>query len=914
MLLFSIYNFYLTVSSFTDENQFTNPPSKMIFTRNIPARLINEEKNLPGKFPADSILVSDFLLEINNKGIWDEPLFKLIDDSPGNMLKIKVASFKRDNTLEFEIPKDSFDLDKLDYLQSAVLVINTEKGGASDRAGIKPGDFIVSINGHKFKNAMEADSLMRSLGTSEDIFYGIRRDNDIFKVKVVLARFGIKLSLLAIFLSGMIYFATGFFIGLKRPRLKAARLISLALILVGFLVACSMSASVSAVYAISRMLLTFGAAVYGTSAFIHSSFYFPKEHPERLRNKWYIISPYVVGSAFFAYIIYWIFFDRMPNYFVVSANLILFGITLLYVVFLLLRFRKTVNKEERRLSRPVYYALTLNLIVIISISVMSRLNYWRFEQYSIVFSALIPLAYLYTIGRYRLLDIDLRMKRNTQYVVLSALWKGLIVLVFISALVFFTGISIELPNIVFTGTSVEILDRPLSHYYQEVYDKIIVVFLSFLAGFFLLKLGRKGLESLDKKYFRVKYDFKNAAADINEMLASKLSISELCEGLVEHLALMLKIKRVGVVVFKDGVFAQHYYGLKSDGLEEFTTLSVAELLESVKQFTGVVRIDYLPDEFKTVYHECRFRFLLPIKSKGNYVGIILIGEKLSEAAYNNEDFDFLSSLTLQAGVAIENGFLYEDLAEQERIKHELGIARKIQLASLPCKTPVLDGLDIAGMSHPAMEVGGDFYDYLNGVAGEITVVVGDVSGKGTSAALYMSKAQGIMRTLNEFVYGPGELLTKTNAVLYKYIEKSSFITVICARFNTKTRSMSLSRAGHLPLYYYKSSAKVIERIVPKGIVLGVSKGELFSNTLQQVEMEYRPGDLFVFVTDGVLEARNMVNEEFGEYRLMQLIMKNNGMSAEQLRNLIVDEVKVFARNLEQFDDLTVVVVRIKNFD
>src|SRR5690606_18908610 len=115
------------------------------------------------------------------------------------------------------------------------------------------------------------------------------------------------------------------------------------------------------------------------------------------------------------------------------------------------------------------------------------------------------------------------------------------------------------------------------------------------------------------------------------------------------------------------------------------------------------------------------------------IGIILVGEKLSETAYQNDDLLFLSAISGQASVAIENSLLYEDLANQERYKHELEIARKIQLASLPMKTPNIPGLDIVGASIPALEVGGDFYDYLNGKSDSITIVIGDVSGKGTSA-------------------------------------------------------------------------------------------------------------------------------------------------------------------------------------
>ena len=153
-------------------------------------------------------------------------------------------------------------------------------------------------------------------------------------------------------------------------------------------------------------------------------------------------------------------------------------------------------------------------------------------------------------------------------------------------------------------------------------------------------------------------------------------------------------------------------------------------------------------------------------------------------------------------MAIENAFLYEDLAMQERIKHELDLARKIQLASLPQTIPDIKGLDISGVSLPALEVGGDFYDFLNGTPDDLTVIIGDVSGKGTSAALHMSKAQGIMRTLYEFKLSPKELCIRTNQLIFNYLEKGAFISAIAAKINSRKKELVFTRAGHMPLLYY----------------------------------------------------------------------------------------------------------------
>ena len=145
-----------------------------------------------------------------------------------------------------------------------------------------------------------------------------------------------------------------------------------------------------------------------------------------------------------------------------------------------------------------------------------------------------------------------------------------------------------------------------------------------------------------------------------------------------------------------------------------------------------------------------FRCVVPIRSHDRLVGALLVGEKLAETSLNEEDLSFLSGVAKQSAVSIDNAFLYEEHAEKERMRHELNIARRIQLGSLPSVTPDVPGLDIAGLSVPALEVGGDFYDYLGWNGKEVMVVVGDVSGKGTSAALYMSKVQGILRSLYGF--------------------------------------------------------------------------------------------------------------------------------------------------------------------
>jgi phosphoserine phosphatase RsbU/P len=265
----------------------------------------------------------------------------------------------------------------------------------------------------------------------------------------------------------------------------------------------------------------------------------------------------------------------------------------------------------------------------------------------------------------------------------------------------------------------------------------------------------------------------------------------------------------------------------------------------------------------------------------------------------------------QAAVAIENAFLYEELAEKERMKHELAIARRIQLASLPQNTPTIEGLEIAGASHPALEVGGDYFDYLNGEAGKITIIVGDVSGKGTSAALYMSKVQGILRSLNAFKLSPKELFVRTNYLLCNDLEKSSFVTAITGAFEPKIRKLTLARAGHLPLYQYRAASRDVVTITPRGLGLGLEATDIFSSELEEKIIIYQLDDVFVFASDGVTEAENVTGGQFGEENLVRLIAEHSMEDANNILSQILQAIQTFANGGEQHDDQTLVIVKAR---
>jgi hypothetical protein len=251
------------------------------------------------------------------------------------------------------------------------------------------------------------------------------------------------------------------------------------------------------------------------------------------------------------------------------------------------------------------------------------------------------------------------------------------------------------------------------------------------------------------------------------------------------------------------------------------------------------------------------------------------------------------------------------IAERERFLKELEIARSIQMRFLPATPPAFFKLDIACLCKPAMEVGGDYYDFVRHDDQRLSVVIGDVSGKGVSAAFFMTMAKGIIKALSRINASPKYLLSEMNTVFYENTPKEVFISLIYGLFDLKNNTLTFSRAGHNPLIVRKSVGNTPELLNPRGLAIGLERGTVFAATIEEKTVPIQPGDVFVFYTDGISESMNKNGEEFGEERLGQLINQHAQESAATLLDSITREITNFAGGANQHDDFTMVVVRVK---
>ncbi len=259
--------------------------------------------------------------------------------------------------------------------------------------------------------------------------------------------------------------------------------------------------------------------------------------------------------------------------------------------------------------------------------------------------------------------------------------------------------------------------------------------------------------------------------------------------------------------------------------------------------------------------------------------------------------------------------LLQQKAEKERLEQELRIARSIQMSLLPHASLVFPGVSLSGHCEPAREVGGDYYDFLPLDDTRMGILIADVAGKGTSAALYMAELKGIVLSLSQLHTSPRSLLIDANRIISKYLDARSFITMTYAVVDVAARTMTMARAGHCPLVYVPgphAESRTSQALQPDGMVLGLQfdTGEVFSRTLEELTLPFGAGDLFLLYTDGISEAMNPDGDYFGDARLADLAQQHADLSSDELSARILGEVKAFAGTAAQHDDMTMVLLKI----
>ena len=302
--------------------------------------------------------------------------------------------------------------------------------------------------------------------------------------------------------------------------------------------------------------------------------------------------------------------------------------------------------------------------------------------------------------------------------------------------------------------------------------------------------------------------------------------------------------------------------------------------------------------------QIRSLLAVPLTLKNKIIGIICLFNKKDNLEFTPDDQRLLSIIAIQSAQTIENARLYEEERKLLVLEEDLRTARSIQQSLLPKGNPKLPGIELVGLSMPAKEVGGDYYDFIPIDEAHWGIVIADVSGKGTPAALLMSNLQACLRGQAVINRSVKDTVTKANIMLSRFMDPGKFITLFYGILNLEDKTFTYTNAGHnFPFLLDKE--REVKTLEKGGMVLGILKDAAYEEETVQLE----PANLLLMYTDGITEAVNAEEEMFEEERLLALLQDNSSLSVQQLSDKIVEEVLQFCGTTPQADDITLVLMK-----
>jgi sigma-B regulation protein RsbU (phosphoserine phosphatase) len=395
----------------------------------------------------------------------------------------------------------------------------------------------------------------------------------------------------------------------------------------------------------------------------------------------------------------------------------------------------------------------------------------------------------------------------------------------------------------------------------------------------------------------------------------------LLETVARRVAETLHINQVAMLLRRGEIFQlQQSIGVNVDGVLTLPVqASAVRYLTSTNEPARLYRDD--PDAWylmagtgeRHVLDQVNAELLLPLPGRNRLMGMMALGPKRSEAAYTPADLHLLHTVATQTGLAIEVAELAHSLAaeaaQRERVNREMEIAREVQERLFPQEMPVLPGATLAGHCRPALGVGGDYYDFLGLPQGHLGVAIGDVSGKGIAAALMMASLQASLRS--EATRAPENLavaVANINRLVYEASSENRYATFFYGQYDPATHKFDYVNAGHNPpmLFHRRDGRWTVSRLDIGGTVVGL----LESFPYQQGRVALAPGDLLVAYTDGISEAMNSADEEWGEEQMMETVKGCDGLGAHDILERVFSAADQFVAGAKQNDDMTLVVMRV----
>lgn len=304
----------------------------------------------------------------------------------------------------------------------------------------------------------------------------------------------------------------------------------------------------------------------------------------------------------------------------------------------------------------------------------------------------------------------------------------------------------------------------------------------------------------------------------------------------------------------------------------------------------------------------RSMLMIPLMSNNQKLGTLILLKNLNDG-FDKEMVDIIFSFVSQASVAIKNFKLVGEVLENQRYSEERKIAKEVQKSLFPESLMLNIHLEINAFTKAADEVGGDYYDIYKFSENKLIVVIGDVSGNGTSAAFNMAQMKGVFHSLVQLGLHADEFMNYANSALSKCLEKTSFITLSIFYIDTDAHTIEYARAGHCPVLFYNKESNESTYLQSKGLGLGIIRNNNYYKHIAKTEMYYNKGDIMVLYTDGIIEAHNAEGEEYGYDRLKHIVNLNHEVSTKIMGDAIVADLYEFTGTKFLADDYSFFIIR-----
>ncbi len=569
-------------------------------------------------------------------------------------------------------------------------------------------------------------------------------------------------------------------------------------------------------------------------------------------------------------------------------------------------FVAAVPPEARRKSRVILWGTLAGVLPIALGRAFSdftgyRPSFWL-DTGLVLVLLLYPLSFAYAVVKHRVLEIPVLLRRSARYVLVQ---RGFIVLMLVVAtctIILFTQVFSRLVRA----------------------DPKTGMALSALFGVVLAgtaaPLLKRGTVRIDRAFFRSAYDSRIILHDLAEKTRTVGDRRQLAMLLERHVSEALHPKTFACYFESGNGRLEAISGTLPAKLEMLSTSApgALELARRGKAWEWAPPSESPWAEELAALAPLAPECLVPILGRdNNLIGMLVLGQRLSEEPYSREDRRLLESVANQAGFALENIRLAEKMAERieadRRIAQEMEFARQVQARLFPQKMPAMKTLEYTGACIQARKVGGDYYDFLELRPGRLALVLADIAGKGVSGALLMANLQANLRS--QYAMAVNELprlLVSVNRLFYESTDDASYATLFFADYDDTSRKLRYANCGHLPPLLLRGSsqdqaleAPKVEHLRSTCTVMG-----LFETwDCEITEVELAPGDTLVLYTDGVTEAENAQREEFGEHRLLGTLRSHSHLPVIPLLQAVVSAVQQFSSGSEQQDDITLVIAR-----